>query len=105
MGEPDFPTPEHVVEAAHQAARIGFTRYAPNAWLPELREVLVAKIARRNGYEARVLSYAFSCHYASSCCRPLVHQRDTAALRFSSIGGPKFLSARRSSNVIYCSRR
>ena len=52
VGEPDFPTPEHVVEAAHQAARIGFTRYAPNAGLPEFREALAAKITRRNGYEA-----------------------------------------------------
>ncbi len=53
VGEPDFPTPEHVVEAAHEAARMGLTRYAPNAGLPVLREALADKIARRNGYEAR----------------------------------------------------
>ena len=53
VGEPDFPTPEHVVEAAHEAARAGHTRYAPNAGLPELREALADKIVRRNGYEAR----------------------------------------------------
>jgi aspartate aminotransferase len=53
VGEPDFPTPEHVVEAAHEAARVGFTRYAPNAGLPELREALAEKVARRNGYRAR----------------------------------------------------
>jgi aspartate/methionine/tyrosine aminotransferase len=53
VGEPDFATPEHVVEAAHQAARTGFTRYAPNAGLPELREALAEKVARRNGYRAR----------------------------------------------------
>ena len=53
VGEPDFPTPEHVVEAAHEAARAGHTRYAPNAGLPELREALAEKVARRNGYEAR----------------------------------------------------
>jgi aspartate aminotransferase len=53
VGEPDFPTPEHVVEAAHKAARAGHTRYAPNAGLPELREALAAKVTRRNGYEAR----------------------------------------------------
>jgi aspartate aminotransferase len=52
VGEPDFPTPEHVVEAAHQAARAGRTRYAPNAGLPDLREALADKVARRNGYEA-----------------------------------------------------
>ena len=53
VGEPDFPTPEHVVEAAHEAALAGRTRYAPNAGLPELREALANKVARRNGYEAR----------------------------------------------------
>jgi aspartate aminotransferase len=53
VGEPDFPTPEHVIEAAHEAARAGHTRYAPNAGLPELREALADKVVRRNGYEAR----------------------------------------------------
>ena len=53
VGEPDFPTPEHVVEAAHEAARTGLTRYAPNAGLPVLREALADKVARRNGYRAR----------------------------------------------------
>ena len=53
VGEPDFPTPEHVVEAAYIAAKAGRTRYAPNAGLPELREALANKVARRNGYEAR----------------------------------------------------
>src|ERR671916_3402367 len=53
VGEPDFPPPEHVVEAAHRAARAGHTRYAPNAGLPELREALSEKVVRRNGYVAR----------------------------------------------------
>jgi aspartate/methionine/tyrosine aminotransferase len=53
VGEPDFPTPEHVVEAAHRAALAGRTRYAPNAGIPELREALAEKVTRRNGYEAR----------------------------------------------------
>jgi aspartate aminotransferase len=53
VGEPDFPTPEHIIEAAHDAARAGHTRYAPNAGLPELREALADKVAQRNGYEAR----------------------------------------------------
>src|SRR5215216_6913496 len=53
VGEPNFPTPEHVVEAAYEAARAGRTRYAPNAGLPELREALADKVTRRNSYEAR----------------------------------------------------
>jgi aspartate aminotransferase len=53
VGEPDFPTPEHVVEAAYRAARMGLTRYAPNAGVPELREALAEKVVRRNGYGTR----------------------------------------------------
>ena len=52
VGEPDFPTPPHIIEAAHEAARAGHTRYAPNAGLPGLREALSEKVAARNGYEA-----------------------------------------------------
>ena len=54
VGEPDFPTSEHVVEAAYEAAQAGRTRYAPNAGLPELREALADKVTRRNGYEAHL---------------------------------------------------
>ncbi len=51
VGEPNFPTPDHVVEAAVKALRDGSTLYSPNAGLPELREAIAAKIARTNGYE------------------------------------------------------
>jgi aspartate aminotransferase len=50
VGQPDFPTPEHVVAAADAAARGGHTGYAPNAGLAPLREALAAKLAARNGY-------------------------------------------------------
>ena len=52
VGEPNFPTPAHAVEAAHRAAVDGFTRYTPNAGIPELREALAAKVRERNGIEA-----------------------------------------------------
>lgn len=52
VGEPNFNTPEHIVEAAHRAARDGFTRYTPNAGIPELREVLSEKVRERNGIYA-----------------------------------------------------
>jgi aspartate aminotransferase len=46
-GEPDFPTPEPIVEAAIQAARDPKNhRYTPAAGLPELREAIAAKTAR-----------------------------------------------------------
>jgi aspartate/methionine/tyrosine aminotransferase len=52
VGEPDFPTPDNVVEAAARAAREGHTKYTPNAGIPPLREALAAKVGRVNGYEA-----------------------------------------------------
>ncbi|MBF2459647.1 aminotransferase class I/II-fold pyridoxal phosphate-dependent enzyme [Listeria seeligeri] len=36
LGEPDFPTPEHVKQAAIQAIQDNFTNYTPNAGMPEL---------------------------------------------------------------------
>ena len=49
-GEPNFPTPPHVVRAAMDAANAGKTKYTPNAGIPELRDALVEKIRMRNGY-------------------------------------------------------
>jgi aspartate/methionine/tyrosine aminotransferase len=37
IGEPDFDTPPHVVEAAAQALRDGYTHYCPAPGIPELR--------------------------------------------------------------------
>ncbi|RJK93434.1 pyridoxal phosphate-dependent aminotransferase [Vallicoccus soli] len=51
-GEPDFPTPDYVVEAAVRAAREPrHHRYSPAAGLPELREAVAAKTLRDSGYE------------------------------------------------------
>ncbi len=51
-GEPDFPTPAHIVEAAVAACRDpGNHRYTPAAGLPALREAIVAKTRRDSGYE------------------------------------------------------
>jgi len=52
-GEPSFPTPPHVVEAAHAAARAGKTTYVGETGIPELREALAAKIRTINGYDAQ----------------------------------------------------
>ena len=51
VGDPNFPTPPHVVDAADAAARSGKTGYVSNAGIPELREALAEKIRARNGYD------------------------------------------------------
>jgi len=49
-GEPDFPTPHHIVEAAAAAChQPKYHRYTPAAGLPELRAAIAAKTARDSG--------------------------------------------------------
>ncbi|HEX5436566.1 MAG TPA: pyridoxal phosphate-dependent aminotransferase [Gemmatimonadaceae bacterium] len=48
LGEPDFPTPEHVVEAGVRALQAGDTKYSSPRGLPELREAIVATLAQRH---------------------------------------------------------
>ena len=48
QGEPDFATPDHVIEAACRAMREGQTRYTPVDGTQELKEAIVAKFQREN---------------------------------------------------------
>ncbi len=51
-GEPDFPTPEHIVAAAERACRErAYHRYTPTAGLPELRAAIADKTRRDSGLE------------------------------------------------------
>jgi aspartate/methionine/tyrosine aminotransferase len=49
IGEPDFDTPKHVVEAAVDALRGGWTHYGPSAGLPELRDAIARYVSRTRG--------------------------------------------------------
>src|ERR1700749_4632342 len=50
-GEPDFPTPPYIVEAAVEACRDPKNhRYTPAAALPELKQAIAAKTLRDSGY-------------------------------------------------------
>lgn len=48
LGEPDFKTPQHIIEAAKQAMDDGFTKYPPVAGFPELRQAIAEKFKREN---------------------------------------------------------
>lgn len=54
LGDPDIPTPLPICEAAINAAKAGHTRYAPNAGLPALREIVAQQVSKESGmaYEA-----------------------------------------------------
>ena len=51
-GEPDFPTPDYIVEAAVTACRVPrFHKYTPAGGLPELRAAIAEKTERDSGYK------------------------------------------------------
>ena len=49
IGEPDFPTAPHIVEAATRALHDGWTHYGPPAGFPQLREVVAEDVGGRRG--------------------------------------------------------
>jgi aspartate/methionine/tyrosine aminotransferase len=49
IGEPDFDTPEHIVEAGCEALRSGQTHYTPSAGVMELREAIARDVAESRG--------------------------------------------------------
>ncbi len=49
IGEPDFDTPENIVEAGVDALRRGWTHYGPSAGLPALREAIAGEVGRTRG--------------------------------------------------------
>jgi aspartate/methionine/tyrosine aminotransferase len=51
IGEPDYPTPRHIVEAGKVALDQGFTHYGPTQGLPELRTAIASYISRTREIE------------------------------------------------------
>jgi aspartate aminotransferase len=51
LGEPDFDTPAHIVEAAYRAMRAGLTRYTAPDGSEELRAAIAGKFKRENGLD------------------------------------------------------
>ena len=52
VGQPDFDTPRHIVEAGQQALDEGYTRYTPSLGMLELREAIARKVWRDNKIKA-----------------------------------------------------
>jgi aspartate/methionine/tyrosine aminotransferase len=51
IGEPDFDTPAHIVQAGQQAMEAGFTHYGPGAGLPDLREAVSRYLRKWRGLD------------------------------------------------------
>jgi aspartate aminotransferase len=71
-GEPDFPTPPHIVEAAIKALRDGFTKYTPSSGIPELRQAAADKFKRDNGLSYAPSQIIISCGGKHSCCNVIL---------------------------------
>ncbi|NIR48654.1 pyridoxal phosphate-dependent aminotransferase [candidate division KSB1 bacterium] len=54
IGEPDFPTPKHIIEAGVEALRAGETHYSPAAGIMPLREAIVEDVDSRRGIRPKV---------------------------------------------------
>lgn len=61
IGEPDFPTPPHIVAAGIDALNSGQTRYTASAGIPVLRRAIAAKLARENGLQYSVDDIVVGC--------------------------------------------
>jgi aspartate aminotransferase len=71
-GEPDFPTPQHITDAAIQALRDGFTKYTPSSGIPELRQAAADKFKRDNGLAYKPSQIIISCGGKHSCCNVIL---------------------------------
>jgi len=52
VGEPDFDTPKHIVEAGCNSLKMGETHYTPTAGIPELRQAISEKLCQENSLQA-----------------------------------------------------
>ncbi len=83
-GEPDFPTPDYIVEAAVNAARDPKNhRYSPAPGLPELRQAVADKTKRDSGYEvsaSQVLITNGGKQAVEHACMTILNEGDEALL-------------------------
>jgi aspartate aminotransferase len=83
-GEPDFATPDHVVEAALEACRNPrYHKYTPAAGLPDLRDAIAAKTKRDSGYDvtaSQVIVTNGGKHAVYETCATLLDPGDEVLL-------------------------
>jgi aspartate aminotransferase len=78
-GEPDFDTPEHIKEAAHQAIRDGKTKYTPVGGTPAMKQAIIDKMARDNGLTytpKQVLASVGGKQACYNLCQALLNEGD-----------------------------
>jgi len=75
IGEPDFDTPQHIIDAACEALNAGYTHYGPSAGDPEFREVVAAHLNKGRGtdYTAANITVVFGA-------KPIIYWGITACV-------------------------
>ncbi len=79
VGEPNFNTPAHIVEAAEQALELGHTKYTPSSGLLELRRAICEKFKRDNGLEydsSQIIVSNGAKHSIFNVCYALLNEGD-----------------------------
>lgn len=79
VGEPDFATPGHIVAAAEDALRKGYTKYTPSSGLPVLKKAICRKFEQENGlsYEpSQIVVSNGAKHSVFNVCYALVEEGD-----------------------------
>ncbi|NCC83734.1 MAG: pyridoxal phosphate-dependent aminotransferase, partial [Clostridia bacterium] len=71
-GEPDFPTPQHIQDAAIEAMRAGMTKYTPSSGLPALRQAVADKFLRDQGLTYKPSQIIISCGGKHSCYNTII---------------------------------
>ncbi len=83
VGEPDFNTPERVVQAAKEAMDKGYTKYTPSSGLPALRKAICDKFLRENGLEYtpdQIIVSNGAKHSVFNVCFALLDEGDEAII-------------------------
>ena len=82
-GEPDFPTPDRIKQAAIRAIESNFTRYTPSGGIPELKEAIVGWHAREFGTSyapSECIATVGGKHAIFNCLAALVDDGDEVIL-------------------------
>ncbi len=96
VGEPDFPTPVNIQEAAFKAIKDGYTKYTPGAGMMELRKAASYKMQRDNNLNYKENEIIVSCggkHSLYNACQVLF-QKDDEVIIFTPywVSFPDFVS-------------
>ena len=79
VGEPDFNTPQNIINAAKNAMDSGFTKYTPGSGIRELKEAVCQKIDRDNNLSYSPENVVVSCggkHALYNACQVLFEHGD-----------------------------